>query len=363
MDGMDSIGRRVRHDGRKKIKSSLLQSEDYEFYTPALRRKRAPSQLTNDSNEVLYPQNKKRNDGKSSAKQLKELKDELLKFQAETDGVTQNIVADYVNSTPETTKLVQIKDITLTQKFLRCLTTPDPSLFAAWVDDDVLDAAIELLRLDIIEDVRDHGSVYVERSTIVNILKRDGTVPSCTRDVLEGREGTKWGDNYLKHDMIFLPSNIPKTHWFLVVVNNYKREIQILDSLESPNNRKEVHAALLGMEAHLDIAVMENGMQGSRWPDIAVSSWPIKDYKVPQQKDGCSCALFTLKNIQYWSGVELTAIFDQDDIRRFRKWLAAALINSPHNKLKRVQNAKPADDLEDDGDDGGDGSGDDGSAL
>ncbi|XBH75933.1 hypothetical protein VPH35_102651 [Triticum aestivum] len=302
MDAMDSIGRRVRHDSRKKKKSSLLQSEEYEFYTPALRRKRALSQKTHDSNDVMYTQNKKMNPGKSSAQQLKQVKED-------------NIVADYVNSTPVTAKLVKIKDILLTQKYLKCLTTPDHSSFVAWVDDDVLDAAIELLRLNGLEGVRDHGTVYVERSTIVNILKRDGTVTNCTLDVLSGKSSTKWGDNYLKHDMIFLPSNIPNHHWFLAVVNSQKREIQILDSLQSRNNRKEVIAALLGMETHIDIAVMENGMQGSRWPDTQVASWPITDYEVPQQKDGCSCALWVLKYIQYWTGVRLSAIFNQDDIR------------------------------------------------
>lgn len=127
------------------------------------------------------------------------------------------------------------------------------------------------------------------------------------------------------------------------------------------------------METHIDIAVMQNGMQGSTWPDTQVASWPIKDYEVPQQTDGCSCALWVLKFIQYWTGVRLSAIFNQDDIRQFRRWLAAALLNSPHNELK-VRKAIPAVDLEDDledldlgGDDGhndsGDVSGDDGSAL
>ncbi|XBJ05486.1 hypothetical protein VPH35_024261 [Triticum aestivum] len=295
MDAMDSIGRRVRHDSRKKKKSSKI----------------ALSQQTHDSNDVMYTQNKKMNPGKSSAQQLKQLKEDLINFQAETDRVTQNIVADYVNSTPETAKLVKIKDILLTQKYLKCLTTPDHSSFAACVDDDVLDAAIELLCLDGLEGVRDHGTVYVERSTIVNILKRDGTVPNCTLDVLSGKSGTKWGDNYLKHDMIFLPSNIPNHHWFLAVVNSQKREIQILESLQSRNNRKEVIAALLGMETHIDIAVMENGMQGSRWSDTQVASWPITDYEVPQQTDGCSCALWVLKYIQCWTGVRLSAIFNQ----------------------------------------------------
>ena len=63
MDVMDSIGRRVRHDGSKK-KSSLRQSEEYEFYTPMIKRKRALSQQTHGNNEVLYPQNKKMNTGK-----------------------------------------------------------------------------------------------------------------------------------------------------------------------------------------------------------------------------------------------------------------------------------------------------------
>uniref|UniRef100_A0A8R7RG41 Uncharacterized protein n=1 Tax=Triticum urartu TaxID=4572 RepID=A0A8R7RG41_TRIUA len=118
MDAMDSIGRRVRHDSRKKKKSSLLQSEEYEFYTPALRRKRALSQQTHDSNDIMYTQNKKMNPGKSSAQQLKQLKEDLINFQAETDRVTQNIVVDYVDTTPETAKLVKIKDILLTQKYL-----------------------------------------------------------------------------------------------------------------------------------------------------------------------------------------------------------------------------------------------------
>ncbi|XBI05083.1 hypothetical protein VPH35_133284 [Triticum aestivum] len=221
-DAVDSFGKRFRCDDNNNL---LSESE-----TPAIKRKRALSQQTHDSDEVLYSQNKKMNPGKTSAQHQKQ--------------TSQNIVVDYVNSTPETTKLVKIKAIMLTQKYLKCLTTPDHSSFAAWVDGDV-----------------NHGSVYVERSNIVNILKRDGTVPNCTLDVLHSKSGTKWGDNYLKHDMISLPSNIPKNHWFLAVVNSQKREIQILDSLQS--------------------SVMENGMQGSRWPDTTVSSWPIIDYEVP----------------------------------------------------------------------------------
>ncbi|XP_044409750.1 uncharacterized protein [Triticum aestivum] len=121
-----------------------------------------------------------------------------------------------------------------------------------------------------------------------------------------------------------------------------EREIQILDSLQSRNNCKE----LLGMKTYLDIAVMENGMQGSRWPDIVVSSWPIIDYEVPRQTDGCSCALWMLKNSQHWTRVRLTAIPNQHGIRQFRKWIVVALINSPHNKSK-VRKAKPANDLVD----------------
>ena len=82
-------------------------------------------------------------------------------------------------------------------------------------------------------------------------------IQNCHEAALAGSHGTRKGDNYLRHDLVpsnhdintfifliimhvdviifavqvFLPTNMANTHWFLVVINPRRREIQILDSL------------------------------------------------------------------------------------------------------------------------------------
>jgi len=100
----------------------------------------------------------------------------------------------------------------------------------------------------------------------VAMLERDGKVENCHEAALAGSHGTTKGDNYLRHDLVpsnhdintfifviimhvdviifavqvFLPTNMANTHWFLVVVNPRRREIQILDSLLGYLERTQV---------------------------------------------------------------------------------------------------------------------------
>ena len=109
--------------------------------------------------------------------------------------------------------------------------------------------------------------VYIERVAGVAMLERDGKVENCHEAALAGSHGTTKEDNYLIHDLVpshhdintfifliimhvdviifvvqfFLPTNMVNTHWFLVVVNPRRREIQILDSLFSYVETQVVH--------------------------------------------------------------------------------------------------------------------------
>ena len=91
-------------------------------------------------------------------------------------------------------------------------------------------------------------------------------IQNCHEAALAGSHGTTKGDNYLRHDLVpsnhdintfifliimhvdviifvvqvFLLMNMANTHWFLVVVNPRRREIQILDSLFSYVVRTQV---------------------------------------------------------------------------------------------------------------------------
>ncbi|KAI4975765.1 hypothetical protein ZWY2020_049372 [Hordeum vulgare] len=97
-------------------------------------------------------------------------------------------------------------------------------------DFDVVDAAIELMHHDEPTDTRDGQLIYIERVVSVVKLERDGRIEKCYEDALAGIPITTQSTSYLKHDMVLLPTRSLNVHWFLVVVNPRRKEIQVLDS-------------------------------------------------------------------------------------------------------------------------------------
>ncbi|KAM0831305.1 hypothetical protein ACQ4PT_065608 [Festuca glaucescens] len=190
------------------------------------------------------------------------------------------------------------------------------------------------------KDIREGQLVFIERAVNVGILERDGKQHAYYEDVLAGKHGTTKGDSYLRHDLVYLPTNMGKVHWFLVVVNPRRREIQILNSLVWAKERTQVLYMLRGKEAHLSAALQLNGAGRSVWPDINVTQWPKRVIEVPTQKDGSSCGLYMLKNIEFWTGEELSREYDEDYIRKYRRHLPITFLNSPHNSCKSVRRLK-----------------------
>ncbi|ONM38033.1 hypothetical protein ZEAMMB73_Zm00001d043436, partial [Zea mays] len=86
---------------------------------------------------------------------------------------------------------------------------------------------------------------------------------------------------YLDHDMVFIPINIRETHWYLAVIHARNMEIQVLDSLGTSQDRKDL----------------------------------------TDSTDSSSCGLFLLNYIKYWTGDELYDSFTQDDMSHFREKL------------------------------------------
>ena len=123
---------------------------------------------------------------------------------------------------------------------------------------------------------------------------------------------------------VFLPTNSLNTHWFLVVVNPRRKEIQVLDSLfhcmvpKEVNNVVRISTYLIitkdltsyvsisrrklliplglrvrGMEAHLRAVMRVNGIESNAWEDINVTQWPVWNIKVPKSDET------SVKNISY----------------------------------------------------------------
>ncbi|KAL6888444.1 hypothetical protein ACP4OV_009470 [Aristida adscensionis] len=160
------------------------------------------------------------------------------------------------------------------------------------------------------------------RATILlaqDILKRDGDLEldqiSYKEDTIEARV-----DNYLEHDMIFLPINIKNFHWYLAVVDARKREIHVLDSM--------------GKMDRTDLNLTHKELNRDKWKDLEVATWPIiEKFEQPIQKDGHLMINF----MEYWTGSRLYDTITQDDINNFRFKLPAILWASRLNTRKLYQ--------------------------
>ncbi|KAI5005199.1 hypothetical protein ZWY2020_032442 [Hordeum vulgare] len=199
----------------------------------------------------------------------------------------------------------------------------DGTLAKPKTDARVVDAAIQIMRHDEPIDTRDGQFVYIERVAVVAKLERDGRIEKCYEDALAGIAGTTQGTNYLKHDMVFLPTRSLYVHWFLVVVNPRRKEIQVLDSL--------LYCMVRGMEAHLRAAMRINGIEINALEDINVTQWLVRDIIVSK---GNESALYMLKNIELFTGEKLRMQYDQAYINKFRRELHVVLVGSRYNKMK-----------------------------
>jgi len=115
--------------------------------------------------------------------------------------------------------------------------------------------------------------------------EQDETKLSYTHDdVVETRV-----QNYLDVDMVFLPINITKFHWYLAVVNALEGEIHVLDSFgENMTNWTDLKYTLIGMERLIKHALLSTPLDQTKWKHgVEVSTWEIKHKIAKQmQKDG-----------------------------------------------------------------------------
>ncbi|PWZ18370.1 putative ubiquitin-like-specific protease 1B [Zea mays] len=135
---------------------------------------------------------------------------------------------------------------------------------------------------------------------------------------------------------VFIPINIRETHLYLVVINAINMEIQVLDSLGTSQDRKD----LTDSDSKDKLMISQRKeLKDHRWPDLQVASWSFREIEMAyaKQTDSSSCGLFLLNYIEYWTRDELSNNFTQDDMSHFRKKLVAILLSSDLNKRRGVR--------------------------
>ncbi|AQK59154.1 hypothetical protein ZEAMMB73_Zm00001d053277 [Zea mays] len=138
-------------------------------------------------------------------------------------------------------EVVLIDDAFVERKSMECLFQPN-----AYLGDEVIDFYINLIKAQKHLKCRSGGRVHIENAFQFNFLKRDGDVDIKIEELYPIEDMTQICSAerrvllYLDHDMVFIPINIRETHWYLVVIHARNMEIQVLDSLGTSQDRKDL---------------------------------------------------------------------------------------------------------------------------
>ncbi|ONL94560.1 hypothetical protein ZEAMMB73_Zm00001d028042 [Zea mays] len=211
-------------------------------------------------------------------------------------------------------EVVLIDDAFVERKSMECLFQLN-----AYLDDEVIDCYINLIKAQKHLKCRSGGHVLIENAFQFNFLKRDGDVEIRTKELYPIKDMAQICSAerrvllYLDHDMVFIPINIRETHWYLVVIHSRNMEIQVLDSLGTSQQDRKDLTDCVRLQRQTDMIYQRKELKDHRWPDLQVASWPLKEIEMAYAKQtySSSCGLFLLNYIEYWTGDELSDSFTQ----------------------------------------------------
>ncbi|RLN40706.1 ubiquitin-like-specific protease ESD4 isoform X2 [Panicum miliaceum] len=98
---------------------------------------------------------------------------------------------------------------------------------------------------------------------------------------------------------------------------------------------EHLYNELRGLQREIEFVSRRFDIRRYKWPDVNVTAWPIREIlQYPTQTDGCSCGLFMINYMEYWTGDVLSDDVAQDDMTPFRAKLAGILLLSDQNIRK-----------------------------
>uniref|UniRef100_A0A0E0IFN4 Ubiquitin-like protease family profile domain-containing protein n=1 Tax=Oryza nivara TaxID=4536 RepID=A0A0E0IFN4_ORYNI len=154
------------------------------------------------------------------------------------------ITINYISNCKDNILLSAINGVKLYSQFLRALVVPQEAPpTSKWLNGSIIDAYIELIKDEQADTPRGNGMALLESEAHCQQWKSDGAKKGTFSKTYRQRRATV-ASKYLNHDMIFLPLNRNKDHWYVVVLNAGKQKIQILDSIRMDRNTYEANKDL-----------------------------------------------------------------------------------------------------------------------
>lgn len=127
--------------------------------------------------------------------------------------------------------------------------------------------------------------------------------------------------NILEKEKIFIPVNLGNTHWTMMVIHMTAKQISYYDSM-SGSGRRHMNAVLQWIK---------DDVQDKLKQSLDMSDWKIIDEsKVPQQRNGYDCGVFSIMCADYVSD-NLPLVYTQDEMIENRLKIGAAILRGSLN--------------------------------
>jgi len=124
----------------------------------------------------------------------------------------------------------------------------------------------------------------------------------------------KWTDkvDVFDFDKVIIPCNLNNNHWVTAVVDNEKKRIEILDSLDGENASLKQNLLRWLQEEHI---IRKGNALSAEW-----TAWsPPSESLFPRQRNGYDCWVFTCMYAAWASIPNSSTDFSQMDIPYLRK--------------------------------------------
>ncbi|RLN34937.1 hypothetical protein C2845_PM03G09710 [Panicum miliaceum] len=207
---------------------------------------------------------------------------------------------NFIRHSYEYAVVVDVAGILLTVKFLQ------PHIKDGWLLDVVIDAYAY------IANIEDSFTSVITTTQSQELSGDHGDFDPKHESAWISRIGYRCA----MRQMVFVPYNVWGCHWCLLVVNNTKQEIQILNSLAGVphfcDEKKEI-TLVENLQACIEAAV-EVGLVTLE-ESIDLTAWRRECYTdIPKQKDSNSCGVYVLKYMLEWNGVQMRNNFTKKEL-------------------------------------------------
>uniref|UniRef100_A0A0E0QM90 Ubiquitin-like protease family profile domain-containing protein n=1 Tax=Oryza rufipogon TaxID=4529 RepID=A0A0E0QM90_ORYRU len=167
------------------------------------------------------------------------------------------ITINYISNCKDNILLSAINGVKLYSQFLRALVVPQEAPpTSKWLNGS-------LIKDEQADTPRGNGMALLESKAHCQQWKSDGAKKGTFSKTYRQRRATV-ASKYLNHDMIFLPLNRNKDHWYVVVLNAGKQKIQILDSIRMDRNtykaNKDLNDTIKGIDKFIAYATEDKSV-------------------------------------------------------------------------------------------------------